>query len=142
MGEMGKDFCINFLQPFLESIDRRSCNDGSRKPIPVFHNPHRKGRPSPAAVARTLEYLVGVPSWAASSGRAKNQVRINTQKTREYLEGSNQASYPIKGVNFVPIFFISVTCPINCHMGTLSYQYLNAVKAIIHSQRSALENAS
>ncbi len=30
MGEMGKDFCPNFLQPFLENIDRRSCNDGSR----------------------------------------------------------------------------------------------------------------
>ncbi len=27
MGEMGKDFCLNFLQPFLEKIDRRSCND-------------------------------------------------------------------------------------------------------------------
>ncbi len=23
-GEMGKDFCPNFLQPFLENIDRRS----------------------------------------------------------------------------------------------------------------------
>ncbi len=31
MGEMGKDFCPNFLQPFLENIDRRSCNDGSRE---------------------------------------------------------------------------------------------------------------
>ncbi len=27
---MGEDFCPNFLQPFLENIDRRSCNDGSR----------------------------------------------------------------------------------------------------------------
>ncbi len=45
MGEMGKDFCPNFLQPFLENIDRRSCNDGSRKLIPIFHNPHRKCRP-------------------------------------------------------------------------------------------------
>ncbi len=27
MGEMGKDFCPNFLQPLLENIDRRSCND-------------------------------------------------------------------------------------------------------------------
>ncbi len=34
MGEMGKDFCPNFLQPFLENIDRRSCNDGSRELIP------------------------------------------------------------------------------------------------------------
>ncbi len=38
-GEMGKDFCPNFLQPFLENIDRRSCNLGSRELIPVFHNP-------------------------------------------------------------------------------------------------------
>ncbi len=62
MGEMGKYFCPNFLQPFLENIDRRSCNDGSRELIPVFDNPHRKCRPSPSAVARTLEYLEGVPS--------------------------------------------------------------------------------
>ncbi len=57
MGEMGKDFCPNVLQPFLENIDRRSCNDGSRELIPIFHNPHRKCRPSPSVVARTLEYL-------------------------------------------------------------------------------------
>ncbi len=62
MGEMGKDFCPNFFQPFLESIDRKSCNDGGRELIPIFHNPHRKCRPSPSAVARTLEYLEGVPS--------------------------------------------------------------------------------
>ncbi len=42
VGEMGKDFCLNFLQPFLEKNDRRSCNDGSRQLIPVFHSPHRK----------------------------------------------------------------------------------------------------
>ncbi len=52
MGEMGKDFCPKILQPFLENIDRRSCNDGSRELIPVFHNPHRKCRPSPSVVAR------------------------------------------------------------------------------------------
>ncbi len=40
--ERGKDFCPNFLQPFHENIDRRSCNDGSRELIPVFHNPHWK----------------------------------------------------------------------------------------------------
>ncbi len=61
-GEMGKALCPNFLQPLLENIDRRSCNDGSRELIPVFHNPHRKCRLSPSAVARTLEYLEGVPS--------------------------------------------------------------------------------
>ncbi len=62
MGEMGKDFCPNFLQPFLEDIDRKSCNDGSRELTPIFHNPHRKCRPSPSAVVRTLEYLEGMPS--------------------------------------------------------------------------------
>ncbi len=39
---MGKDFCPNFLQPFLENIDRRGCNDESRQLIPAFYNPHRK----------------------------------------------------------------------------------------------------
>ncbi len=62
MGEMGKDFCPYFLQPFLESIDRRSSNDGSRELIPVFHNPHQNCLTPPSAVAHTLEYHVGVPS--------------------------------------------------------------------------------
>ncbi len=34
MGKMEKDFCPNFLQSFLESIDRKSRNDGNLKPIP------------------------------------------------------------------------------------------------------------
>ncbi len=42
MGEMGKNFSPNFLQPFLENIDRKSCNDGIRELVPVFHNPNRK----------------------------------------------------------------------------------------------------
>ncbi len=69
MGEIGKEYCPNFLQTFLENIDRRSYNDGNRVLIPVFHSHHRKCRPS--AVASTLEYLVGVPYLAASSGREK-----------------------------------------------------------------------
>ncbi len=38
MGEMGKDFCPNFLQPFLENIDRRNCNDGGRELISITEN--------------------------------------------------------------------------------------------------------
>ncbi len=70
--DMGKDFCPIVLQPFLENIDRRSCNDESRELIPVFHIPHRKCRPSSSVVARTLENLVGVSS--------------SDQPPREYLE--------------------------------------------------------
>ncbi len=62
MEEMGKEIGPNFLQPFLEKIDRRSCDDVSRELIPVHHNPHRKGQPSPSAVDCTLEYPVGVLS--------------------------------------------------------------------------------
>ncbi len=40
--DMGKDFCPIVLQPFLETIDRSSCNDESRDLTPVLHNPHRK----------------------------------------------------------------------------------------------------
>ncbi len=66
-GGMGKDICPNFLQALLENIDRRSCNDGRRELIPVFHNPRRKCRHSPSAVARTLLYLVRVPRRAGGS---------------------------------------------------------------------------
>ncbi len=62
MGEVGKDFCPNFIQSFLENIDRRSCNDGSWQLIPIFHNPHRKCRPSLSEADRTLENLEGVTS--------------------------------------------------------------------------------
>ncbi len=75
MREMGKDFCANFLQPFLENIDRRSYNNGSRDLIPVFQNSHRIGRPSPSAMARMLEYLVGLPYYVASSGNEKKSSR-------------------------------------------------------------------
>ncbi len=63
MGEMGKDFYPNFLQPFLKKIDRMSYNDGNRELIPIFHSPHRKCRPSLSAAARTLEYLEGHVEW-------------------------------------------------------------------------------
>ncbi len=92
MGAMRKDFCPNLRQPFLENIDKRSRNGGSRGRIPAFYNPHRKSRPSPSMVDLTLKYFVGVLSNAATSGREKKQVRIHTQKTHEYLEGGNQVS--------------------------------------------------
>ncbi len=34
MGEMGKGFCPNFLQPFLGNIDRRSDNNVERTTFP------------------------------------------------------------------------------------------------------------
>ncbi len=75
MGEMGRDFFPNFLHPFLENIDRRGRNNGSRQLIPVFNNPHRKCRPSTPAVARSLEYLEGVPSFPRRVGGRKNKLR-------------------------------------------------------------------
>ncbi len=96
-----KDICPSFLQPFLENIDRRSRNGGSRQIIPLLHNPHRKGRPSPSAVCRTLEYLIGVSFTASSNGRKKNQVRIHIQALRENLECSSQVgpmSSPLQGM--------------------------------------------
>ncbi len=67
MGKMGKNFCPHFLQPLLENVDRRSCNSL----IPIYYNSHRKSGPSPPVVARTLEYLVGLPSKAATCGIEK-----------------------------------------------------------------------
>ncbi len=51
MGEIGENVCPNFLQPFLKNIGKMSCNNGSRELIQLFHSPHRKGWPSPSAVA-------------------------------------------------------------------------------------------
>ncbi len=71
MGEVGKHFFPNFIQAFFENIDRRSHKEGIRELFQVFHNPHRKGRPSPPAGAFTLEYVVGVLLKTPSSGREK-----------------------------------------------------------------------
>ncbi len=43
---MRKGFGPHYLQPLLENVDRRSCNDGNRELIPIFHNLHRKSWPS------------------------------------------------------------------------------------------------
>ncbi len=85
MGKIRKDFCPNSLQPFLENIDRRSCNDGSRELTPIFLNSHGKSWPSPSAVARTLEYLVGVPSKTVSSGKGKNRFGSMSKNTSNNL---------------------------------------------------------
>ncbi len=92
MGEMGNDFCPNFLQPFLENIDRRSYNDGFRELIPVFHNPHRKTGPLLRWWLALRSTLYGCPLRPRRAGGRKKRVWINTQKAREYLEGGNQVS--------------------------------------------------
>ncbi len=61
----GETLLSNLFQPFHENIGRSGRYDGSRELIPVFHNPHRIGRPSSPAVAHTLEYLIlfsGLPT--------------------------------------------------------------------------------
>ncbi len=63
IGEIRKGFCPNFLQPFLENIDRKSCNNGGRELIPVFYNSHWKSRPSPSAVVLIVEFLVRHLTW-------------------------------------------------------------------------------
>ncbi len=80
MMEMGEGFCPNFLQPFLENIDRRSCNDG---------------RPSPKMPSFSFygSSHLGVPFRGVLLGRIEQwggkQVWINIQKACEYLEGGN-----------------------------------------------------
>ncbi len=65
MEEVGKDFCTNFTQTFLENIHRRKCNGESLELIPPFHSPNLKSRPSPPALYSE------VYSENVSSGRAK-----------------------------------------------------------------------
>ncbi len=81
---MGKDFCPNFLQPFLENVDRRSCNYGSRGLIPVFYNPQNADLflRRWLATASTMKRCPPRPRWA---GGRKNKVR-------EHLQGGNQVS--------------------------------------------------
>ncbi len=75
MGEMGKEFCPNSLQLFLENIDRRGRDGGSQN----FTTLAEKDDP----LLRRRLLLYGVLSQAASSEREKEQVRFHVQKTRE-----------------------------------------------------------
>ncbi len=53
-----------------------------------------------------MEYLEGVPSWAATSRSEEKKVRINIQKAFEYLEGSNDVcpkSSPLLGMIAQPL---------------------------------------
>ncbi len=72
----------------------------------------------PPVVAHTLEHLVwrGV-SKAMTSGKEKNQVRINIQETHEHLECSNQV-YPLpsqgrKGMWRMPVTNLETNLWIN-----------------------------
>ncbi len=66
-GEVGMSVCPNYLHPLLENINRRSCNDGSRELIPVFHNPHPK-MPTPSFGGGSH---FGVLCWSALLGRVE-----------------------------------------------------------------------
>ncbi len=69
MGEMGKDFCPNFLQPFLENIDKRSCDAG--RSFQYF-----------ATLFENADPLPGAPCRGAFFGRVEReggkQVRVNS----------------------------------------------------------------
>ncbi len=68
MGEMGKTSVQTYSSRFLKTLTEGAvtteagCLFQNFQLIPIFHNPHRKCRPSPSEAARTLEYLEGVPS--------------------------------------------------------------------------------
>ncbi len=68
MGEMGKDFRPNFPYLFLKTMSTGAVTREAGNLI-QYVNPHRKYRSCSLVVARTLEYLVWVPSEAASNGR-------------------------------------------------------------------------
>ncbi len=70
---MEKDFCPNVLQTLLENINRRSCNDGSRELIPVFHNPLLRRWLAPWGT------LLGCPLRPRRVGGRKKHVRIYIQ---------------------------------------------------------------
>ncbi len=103
MGETEKDFYPNFLQPFHGNIGTRSCNVGSWEFIPVFHNPHRKDRPSHSAVP-WRGALYGRVEW-----EGEKQVWIHIQKTSEYLEGCNPPSSLLQGMKAQSLFVVEVT---------------------------------
>ncbi len=71
MGEMGKDFYPNFLQPFLENIEKRICNDGSWELIPFFSQPSPKMQTFPFGSGSQL----GVPSRGPLLGRVELEGR-------------------------------------------------------------------
>ncbi len=104
MGMMRKDFCPNFLQPFLGAVGAVTLKAGSL--FQYVTTLTENSDPYPSAVARTLECLARGLSLAASSRREENLVRINIQKASEYREGGYPVSWkssPLHGVKAQPL---------------------------------------
>ncbi len=66
-GEIGKDFCPNLIRPFLENIDRRSRNDGSR----ALFSQYLTTLTEKAALSSDDDSDLGVPCRGALLGRAE-----------------------------------------------------------------------
>ncbi len=86
MWEIGKDFCPNFLQPFLENIDRGSGNDGAYSSI---------SQPSPKMP--TLSFSVGSHLGVLCRGALLDRFeqeggKASSDQYPKYLEGGNQVS--------------------------------------------------
>ncbi len=82
MGEIGKDFCPNFLQPFLENLNRRK----------------------PGAYSSVSQPSPKMPTLSFDGG--SHEVRSSIQKTREYLEGDYKVSLrssPLPGMKAQPL---------------------------------------
>ncbi len=117
MGEMGKDFCPNFLQSFLENTDR-SCNDGGSSHLRV---------PWRGALLGHVEREEG------------KQVRINIQKTLEYLEGGNEVipkSLPLRLVQCsVSLSFYQLSLRLNWRwLNTVPFKQLHCTACLSHDK--------
>ncbi len=145
MREVTKDCCPNFLQSFLENIDGRSCNDGSRELIPVFHNPHQKSRPSPPALTSTLGYLVGVPSKAGGRGKlfflgvsVWSKVLVYEEAVKDlypdlvylFLENSTHGMHNDGSRKLIPIYTLTPADPLFWHR-SVPYSSLYALKTSV-----------
>ncbi len=101
MVKMGNDFCPYFLQPLLDNVDRKSCNDGNR--IQYFTTLTDKAGPL---------FRRWLLSWNTCRGALLNHaelggVQIHIQFFSGYLKGGNQVSpkslAPLQGMKAHPL---------------------------------------
>ncbi len=92
MGEMEKDFCPNFLQPFLENIDRRSCHDALLKCLvqsihvyffthypPLANFYHIKALLVCSCLKMSMWFLINLLMVRLGPRTNKNHVHIHTE---------------------------------------------------------------
>ncbi len=124
-GRWGKISAQTFSNLFFKTLAEGAVTTEAGSLFQYFHSPHRKCRPSPSAVARTLE---GCPLRPRQAGRRMKKPRVIALIIRGHNESfstglfSALASFNFNSLfrKFLPVFFTLIAlAEARCGVATL-----------------------